>query len=212
MSYEGLGFLAAERGQHREALEKLEEAIRRGSRSFLAHYTCARERFILSAPAPDSYSRLNDAEADKVQKGLETAIALMPDFGPAHHLLGFFLLVQEKNLASAEEHLKKAIQLEPESPAYLLTLAQVQVAQRQTLAARGTLELLCHPYVDEKLRTHAQEMLKVLGSASSEPAVRGKSREVVPGRKRFPRVTLQFDDRSKFLGPFTPLGLSLVPS
>src|SRR5258708_38035658 len=98
LSCEGLGLLAAERGQHKEALERLKEAIRQGSRSFLAHYACAREMLILSAPAPDTYARLEGAEAAEVQSELETALTLMPNFGPAHYLLGFFQLIQGGNL------------------------------------------------------------------------------------------------------------------
>jgi tetratricopeptide (TPR) repeat protein len=165
LSCEGLGLLAAERGQHRQALETLKEAIRLGSRSFLAHYACGRERLILSSPTPDSYTRLEGAEAAEVQRELDTALTLMPDFGPAHHLLGFFQLVQGENLASAEQHLKRAIQLEPDNAGYLLTLAQVQIAGHDQVSARGTLEALCQPYINGKLRAHAEEMIKDLGPA-----------------------------------------------
>jgi tetratricopeptide (TPR) repeat protein len=162
LSYEGHGLLAAERGHHREALECLEEAVRRGSTSFLAHYLCARERMILSAPSPDTYTTLQGDDATEVQKELQAALGLMPEFGPAHHLMGFFQLIQGQDLATAEQHLKKAIELEPEHSAYLLTLAQVQIAARDPGSARTTLEALCHSYVDEKLRANAQAMLKSL--------------------------------------------------
>lgn len=165
LSYEGLGLLAAERGQHREAIEQLKEAIRRGSTSFLAHYAYAREELILSARAPDTYTRLEGSEAAEVRKELETALTLMPEFGPAHHWLGFLQLIQAEDFASAAQHLKKAIDLEPDNPAYLLTLAQVQLAERNPGAARVSLEPLCRPYVNAKLRAHAEEMLKGMGSA-----------------------------------------------
>jgi tetratricopeptide (TPR) repeat protein len=160
LSYEGLGLLAAERGHHQEAMENLNQAIRRGSTSFLAHYAYAREKLILSAPEPDSYTRLEGAEAGEVSGELETALKLMPEFGPAQHLLGFFQLLQGENLAGAEQHLNKAIDLEPDNAAYPLTLAQLQLAQHNRTAARRTLEPLCRPYVNAKLRAHAEEMLK----------------------------------------------------
>lgn len=162
LSYEGLGLLDAERGQHREALESLKEAVRRGSKSFLAHYIYAREMLILSAPAPDRYSRLEGGTASDVQRELEASLNLMPQFGPAHHLLGFFELLQDGDLANARQHVSAAIELEPENPSYLLTLAQVEIAERDPVAARKTLEPLRLPYVDDKLRAQAEEMLKNL--------------------------------------------------
>ena len=84
----------------------------------------------------------------------------MPDFGSAHHLLGFFEMVQHEDLADAEQHLQRAIQLEPENQGYLFSLAQVQLAKKDAVAARRTLELLRLPYIDAKLRADAEEMLK----------------------------------------------------
>jgi Flp pilus assembly protein TadD len=84
----------------------------------------------------------------------------MPDFGPAHHLLGVFELVQGDDLPGAERHIGHAIQLEPENQSYLLSLAQVQLARHDPVAARRTLEPLRLSYVDPQLRAHAEEMLK----------------------------------------------------
>jgi tetratricopeptide (TPR) repeat protein len=159
LSCEGLGLLAAERDLHPQALESLKEAIRQGSKSFLVHYAYAREKLILSAPAPDTYTRLSGADATEVEKELVTSLELMPEFGSAQHLLGFFQLIQGENLTGAEQHLKKAIELEPENQDYLLTLAQVELAQRNQRAARLTLEALCRPYVNAKVRAHAEKLL-----------------------------------------------------
>jgi len=163
LPYEGLGLLAAERGQHQEALNHLKEAIRHGSKSFLAHYMCAREMLLLSAPAPDRYARLEGDTAAEVQKELEAALTLMPQFGPAHQLLGFFKLMQGEDLASGRQHVNEAIQLEPENPAYLFTLAEIEIAERDPGAARNTLQALCYPYIDDRLRIHAQEMIRNIG-------------------------------------------------
>ena len=48
---------------------------------------------------------------------------------PAHDLLGFFEMVQGEDLPAAEQHLARAVQLEPENPGYQLSLAQVQLAR-----------------------------------------------------------------------------------
>jgi len=53
--------------------------------------------------------------------------------------------------------------MEPENQAYLLSLAQAQLAAHDPKAARHTLEPLCLPYVEPEVRAHAEEMIKALG-------------------------------------------------
>ena len=84
----------------------------------------------------------------------------MPNFGPAHELLGFFEMVQGENLAAAEQQLQQAIQLEPENPFYLLPLAQAQLRDRDAAGAHRTLEPLLLPNVDAKLRAPAEAMMQ----------------------------------------------------
>jgi tetratricopeptide (TPR) repeat protein len=159
LSYEGLGLLAAERGDHEQALSQFEEAVSRGSSSFLAHYLLAREEFRRTATAPDTYSKLEPAAAAGIRAELQKVIALMPDFAPGHHLLGFFELVQGDDPVAAEQHLQRAVQLEPENESYALTLAQAQISRKELPAARGTLQALCLPNIPTPVRKHAQEML-----------------------------------------------------
>jgi cytochrome c-type biogenesis protein CcmH/NrfG len=141
----------------------LKEALQRGSTSFLAHYIYAEEKYRHTAVSQDQYARLKNDEAAEIRGELQKSIALMPNFGPAHELLGFFEMVQGDSLAMAEQHLQLAIQLEPENPAYLFSLAQVQLRNRNPDAARRTLEPLLLPNADAKLRAHAGEMLKEIG-------------------------------------------------
>ena len=84
----------------------------------------------------------------------------MPDFGPAHHLLGFFDMVQGENLPLAEKHLQRAIELEPENESYRLSLAQAQLRKKDPEAALKTLASLRLPYVDEQIRKHAEDLIK----------------------------------------------------
>jgi tetratricopeptide (TPR) repeat protein len=162
LPYEGLGILAAERGDQAAAIASLSEAFARGSTNFLAHYVMAREKFRLSQKRPNTYSRLAEPEAEEIRTELEKTLALMPDFGPAHHLLGFFELVQGQDPSTAEQHLQRAIQLEPENQSYSLTLAQAQLFRNEFDAARTTLQALCVPNVDAPVRQHAQEMLNAV--------------------------------------------------
>ncbi len=162
LPFEGLGLLEAEQGRTQEAIKYLEKALQLGSTSFLAHYTLAREKYALTADSAKRHSPLPKEEAAGIRAELHRSLALMPDFGPAHHLLGFFEMVQGENLMAAEQHLQKAIQLEPENQSYLFALAQTQLRKEEPDAARRTLEPLRLPNVDPELRRHAEEMIRGL--------------------------------------------------
>jgi tetratricopeptide (TPR) repeat protein len=163
LPYEGLGLLAAERHKSDEAARLLKDSFQRGSTNFLAHYVYARERYRLTADSGDRYSPLPKDAAVEIRSELQKSLALMPDFGPAHQLLGFFEMAQGDDLAAAEQHLQKAIQLEPENQWYLLTLAQVELRKDDPAAARRALEPLRLPFVEAKLRERAEEMLREIG-------------------------------------------------
>ncbi len=167
LPYEGLGLLAAERKQHDEALRDLQAAFQHGSTSFLVFYIYAREQYQLTADAQDRHAPLKSDAAAEIRGELQKSLALMPDFGPAHELLGFFEMVQGDNLALAEQHLQRAHRLEPENPAYLFSLAQLQLRNHNLEAARITLQPLLLPNVDAKLRAHAEEMIQ--GIARNHP-------------------------------------------
>jgi thioredoxin-like negative regulator of GroEL len=105
-------------------------------------------------------------EADKaadIRAELHKSLELMPEFGPAHHLLGLFEFIQHDDLAGAVQHLQRAIQLEPENQIYLISLAQAQFEKDGAEAARRTLEPLRLPYVEPEIRARAQELLKEMG-------------------------------------------------
>ena len=133
-----------------------------GPLNFLGRYTYAREKYLLTGDGPNLHSLEKEAAAE-IRAELQKSLALMPDFGPAHHLLGFFEMVQGEDMAGAAKHIERAIQLEPENQSYLLTLAQAQLASRNPAAARRTLNSLRLPYVDPQIRAQAEEMIKTLG-------------------------------------------------
>jgi tetratricopeptide (TPR) repeat protein len=164
LPYEGLGLLVARREQPDEAVRYLRQAMKLGPLNFLAHYTYAREKYLLSANGPH-LRPLEKEAAGEIRGELQKSLALMPDFGPAHHLLGFFEMAQGEDLAAAEKQIQRAIQLEPENESYLLSLAQVQLARRDPDAARRSLEPLRLPYVAPPVRAHAEELIKALGQS-----------------------------------------------
>ena len=157
---EGLGLLAVEREQSEEAVRFLGQALQRGSVSFLAHYLYAAQKFRLVSRVANHYQPVKGEPAREIRGELEKSLALMPDFAGAHHLLGIFELVQEEDPASAEKHLRRAVQLEPENLSYLFSLAQAQVLKEDIAGARKTLDLLTRPYVETELRVHANDLLQ----------------------------------------------------
>src|SRR5581483_4314103 len=173
MAFEGLGLLAAERGQHDEAVRYFRESLQHGSANFLAHYINAREQFRLTSKEENQYTTLEKNQAADIRAELHKSLVLMPDFGPAHHLLGFLEMLQGEDLAAAEQHLQRAIQLEPENQPYLLSLAQAQVIRKEPDAARRTLETLRLPQVDTRLRAQAEAMIQQLGR-QAEPNAPGR--------------------------------------
>jgi tetratricopeptide (TPR) repeat protein len=166
LPYEGLGLLAARRGQLEESIRDLRKATQLGPLNFLGHYIYGREQYLRTGH-DQRLGPLPEEAAVPIRAELQKSLALMPDFGPAQHLLGFFELVQGKDLAAAEKHIQRAIQLEPENPSYMLSLAQLQVARQDAAAARRTLLPLRLPYVDPEVRAHAEEMLKTLDTPSA---------------------------------------------
>lgn len=158
LAFEGLGLLAAERKKSGDAVRWLRESLNRGSSSFLAHYTFARESYQLTADAQEHYTHLDKDAASEIRAELKKAIALMPDFGPAHELLGFFEMVQGEDLALAEQQLQQAIRLEPGNQWYLLSLAQAQLAENKPDSARQTLQPLLLPNIEARLRAQAGQI------------------------------------------------------
>jgi tetratricopeptide (TPR) repeat protein len=158
LPHEGLGMLAARRQRSEEAVRCFREAMKRGPVGFRTHYLYAQESYALTAHGPERYSRLEKESAAEIRAELQKSLAQMPDFAGAHNLLGFLELVQGEDLPAAEKHLKRAIELEPENQGYVLSLAQVQLARNDAEAARRTLAALRLPYVDARIRAHAEEI------------------------------------------------------
>jgi len=160
LAYEGLGLAAVLREQSPDAVGYLGQAIKLNSGSFLTYYAFGREKLRQTRNSSDGYQKLEKAKAEEIRKALSKAITIMPDFGPAHHLLGFFEVIQREDLNAAETHLQKALELEPDNESYLLALAQAQWAKKERVKARKTLEAACRPSADEKVRAAARELLK----------------------------------------------------
>ena len=116
-----------------------------------------------TAKSKNVFTKPQPAIAAEIKSEFQKSLALMPDFGPAHELLGFLLMIEDEDLAAAEKHLQRAIELEPENQSYLFSLAQLQWRRNNVEAARHTLEPLLVSYADPKLRAHAEQLLREMG-------------------------------------------------
>ncbi|HEX7569758.1 MAG TPA: hypothetical protein VF492_04580 [Verrucomicrobiae bacterium] len=157
---EGLGLLAHQRDDHAAALHHLQAAIQLGSTSYLAYYLCALEEFKATADAEERYPRIKKIPAAEIRSHLIQSMSLEPNFGPPQQLYGVFEMVQGEPLADAGQHLQRALQLEPENPSYLMSLAQYQWLTRNPAAARQTLEPLLRPNADAKFRADAEKLIQ----------------------------------------------------
>ena len=161
---EGLGLLAARRGQTEAALQHLQAAIDRASGNFLVYFAYAQDKYHATVDAEGRQARLADPPAGEIRQALQRSIALMPDFAPAHELSGFFEMVQGDDLAAAGQQLQRAIQLAPENQSYLIALAQLDIRQQNPEAARQILQPLLRPNAAEELRALAQQLLAEINS------------------------------------------------
>jgi tetratricopeptide (TPR) repeat protein len=159
LSFEGLGLLAAARKDHAAAAQLLKQSLDHGSTDFLVHYLYAEERLAATGDSEGRFRRVDKSLASEIRAELSQSVRLMPNFGPAHQLLGFFELIQGDDYGAAAEHLQRAIQLEPERQHYLIYLAEAQIEGRDPDAARRTLAPLTLPNADAKLRDRAKEIL-----------------------------------------------------
>jgi len=160
LPWEGLGLIAAERDKSSKALEYLDEAFHRGDGTFLSHYVYAREKIKLTSDVSGRIETMDADIARRVREELKKALDLMPDFGPAHHMLGIVELVQGGNFDFAEKEIRRAIELEPENLSYSFGLAQVQIHRSNFTGAKATLAQLRRPYVSSELRNQAEELLR----------------------------------------------------
>lgn len=162
LPFEGLGILASASDKPPQALENLERAIELKSASFLTHYLYGREKLRTSNVPGKGYTRLEPKTAATIREALQQSIRLMPSFGPAHHLLGTLEAIQGEVII-AEQHVRKALEFEPDNAMFLMTLAQIQLERSNPAGARESLRPLLHPSVDDDLRERARVMLKKLG-------------------------------------------------
>ncbi len=118
LPHESLGMLAYSSGQYLEALHELSKAVELDSQNFRTLYF----RSFLAFHAHGEESLSEQVEAD-----LRRSISLNANFPPAYGLLASFLAEKDEKLDEALSFAKKAIELEPGTFAYQISLGEVLV-------------------------------------------------------------------------------------
>ena len=152
-AHETKGFLEFQQGHIAEAKNWYGKAVQLDSQSFLAHY-------YYGAIAMTG----GDAEADKVEASLRTAIKLNASFAPAYDRLAIFLAMHHRKLDEARMMGLTAISLEPANVGYRVNMANILMTMEKGESAvqvlRAAAKLAKTPeenqMVDNSL-IHAQE-------------------------------------------------------
>ena len=174
--YEGMGLLAMRRNRYSEAKEHFKQALARGSQNHLAHYYYAEVLERELSGSTKSISVIQPDLAKVLIEELKTSIKLMPGFAPAYNLLGFIYLVTGENLKEAEQALRAALKIEPQSKQFALTLAQIHVRMQNYDAAKKTLAPLLASTDDAQLKEMAQSLMARIDSYTRPDTSLGAAR------------------------------------
>ncbi|MGB9336696.1 MAG: hypothetical protein WCB14_16935 [Candidatus Acidiferrales bacterium] len=118
LPHESLGMLAYSTGQYLEALHELSKAVELDPQNF-------RTLFFRSFLAFHAHGE--SSQSEQVETDLRRSIALNANFPPAYGLLASFLAEKDEKLDDALGFAKKAIQLEPGTSAYQISLGEVLI-------------------------------------------------------------------------------------
>ena len=172
-AHAALGLVYVYQRRYAEAKPHLQKAAA-SPQNYLIHYLYA---FVLSREgmsegSVNDYSR---ESATVMRDQLQRSIKINPNYAPAYHLYAFVNLVTDERMDEAYEMIKKALQLAPSKPNYLLVLAQIHLRRSEPEAARPILEALARDS-DPSVRKHAGDLLESMtttggsGHASSGQA------------------------------------------
>lgn len=156
---EGLGLLAAARGENREAVAHLERAVKAGSRNYSVHYHLGQALLEMALLPNGVLPRLSQERANAIRTPLRQALALQPNCAAAHNRLGFLESVQGDNPVAALRHLQLAAQLEPDNGGFILMWARYALERGSDPKARQALEDMARQGSHPKFQKQARELL-----------------------------------------------------
>jgi protein O-GlcNAc transferase len=160
LGYASLGMTRARQRQNAEARRLLQQATTLEPDNYLTHYYYA---YALSREEMDDEQEITEykaADAKIMRAELRRAIALNPNFTESYRLLAFINLVTGEALPEAVELLRQGLKLSPNRPDLTFILAQVYLRQKDSNAARITLQQLLNSGANPHLRARAQTLLE----------------------------------------------------
>jgi len=146
LAFETLGHIAYREHDAGAARQQFEQAVKLGSRSYLAHYYFA--MFSMGQggePGPE------------VEESLRAALRLRPNFAPACDLLAEVLAMRREKLDEAHMLNVQAIQLDPSNVTYRVNAASVLMSMERYADAQAVLSIAA------KLATNSGERALVQG-------------------------------------------------
>lgn len=137
----------------------------------------------------DTYYNLKDYPA--VEKELNSAIKLKPDYHEALNYLGYFYLEQDKHIDRAGVMVKKALVLEPENGAYLDSLGWFYYKKGKFKEALGHLERAASFLSDPVIYDHLGDTFLKLGNLDNAKLNWEKSLKLDSGNDKVKAKLLQ---------------------
>jgi len=155
-----LGYRAYQQKDFATAASHFEKAIGPASQNYLAYYYHAAALFRARVGNAFELGKADPAVCRTVRESAARAIQLMPRFAPAYEILATAHLAGNDNLPDGVKMAEIAILLEPQNYAHRLTLAQLQLLQKNYSAARATLSPLLGLDVDAGTKAMANSVLQ----------------------------------------------------
>jgi tetratricopeptide (TPR) repeat protein len=183
IAHRAMAWARMERKEFDQATEEVERARELDGRDIWTHYYLALVKFL----AAHSNAKPIDGVSNMIQD-LILVVDKQTDFADAHYMLAVARL-QGGGVHSATESIKVAIQLNPRSEQYLLTLAQIDLAGKKWDDATALLDRLKDssvPQISQTARKSLEDLptLKkygVLPQSASEAASTNQPQAVTSG-------------------------------
>ncbi len=202
-----LGMLRLRQNRYAESKLHFQQAVEANSLNHLAHYYYA---FALHREQMDESLYVSEFSAETVKTmraALNRARELEPNFADTYRLLAFISLVLGEDLDEAANLAKRAMALAPKREDFIYTLAQIQMRQKDYLAAKRTIQPLVAGAAKSDIRQRAKSLLEVIAETEdrmaktkAEEHLRGDGRsENTSSRAPLPGQRFQGDQIRGFL-------------
>lgn len=155
-SYASMGLLRVRQGRGEDALKLLTEAVQADSNSYLVHYYFA---YMLELAGRGQASASDNVRLVSMREHLKKSIALAPEYPEAYSLLGYVALNLGEEIPETEQLLKNIVNTLPARRDLRLTLAELMIANKETVAARFILTTVKNGPENDVLHQQAETLL-----------------------------------------------------